>query len=140
MEHVQLWELALSVVVILIGWGVKALIGAKWSGAMEDQLFSAISAAAQRAKDKFLDEIALARALDTDGGATVTPAELSAARARALEYVWDSLQGPALDYAKTRGADFIKGMIGGTLDKILDRSGIKIAAVEGPKAAEGPKS
>lgn len=136
MQNVQLWELALSVVVIIVGWGVKALIGAKWSGAMEDQLFTAVSAAAQRAKDKFLDEIARAREEASEGGAVVTPAELSAARAAALNFVFSSLQGPALDYAKTRGADFVKGLIGGTLDKILDRSGIKVAA----SAPAEPKS
>ena len=134
MQNVQLWELILSVVVILVGWGVRALIGAKWSGAMEDQLFTAISAAAQRAKDKFLEELARAREAESDGGAVVTPAELSVARQAALDYVLGSLKGPALDYAKTRGADFIKGLIGGTLDKILDRSGIKVATPEAKAA------
>lgn len=129
MQNPQLWEIVLSVVVILVGIGAKALIGAKWSGAMEDQLFTAISAAAQRAKDKFVDEIARARADDSDGGTVVTVEELSRARQAAFDYVLDSLKGPALDYAKTRGADFVKGLIGGTLDKILDRSGIKVAAV-----------
>lgn len=126
MNNVNLWEIAVSVVVLLIGLGVKQLAAAKWSGALEDQLLGAIASAAQRVKDKFLADLALARAADSDGGETVTPEELSKARAMALQYVLGSLSGPALEYAKTRGADFIKGLIGGALDKLLAKHEIEV--------------
>jgi len=126
MDNVSTWEIGFSILVLIIGFAVKWAVKAKWSGVYEDELFTAISGSAQRVKDKFLAEIALARAEDSDGGAEVTAAELSEARAKALAMVYESLKGPALDYAKGRGAELVKGLIGGTLDKILDKAGIKV--------------
>lgn len=114
-----LQTLILTVVPVLIGIAMRWLAKQKWAKDAEDAVFLAIEAATQRAKDKYLEEIVLAKAADSDGGVEVTAAEKSAARQKAFDIVMQSLKGPVLDYAKDTGEAVIKGLIGKALDKIL---------------------
>lgn len=119
-------EVITSVVLVaipaLIGIAMKWFAAQKWAKDAEDQLFFAIEGAAQRAKDKYLEEIVLAQRPESDGGVVVTAAEKSIARDRALRYVYDNLKGPVLDYAKDKGENLLKGWIGKALDKILPKT------------------
>jgi hypothetical protein len=116
-DSVELWEVIAGVVVGLLTWGLRALGKMSFAKEHEQTLMTAISSAVQRTKDKFLAELEGAKDPTSPGGIEVTKAELSAAREKALHHVLDSLKGPALDYAKDRGNDFIKGLIGKAMDK-----------------------
>lgn len=111
--------LALTALVPLVALAMNWLAKQKWAGDMERELFLAIEGGAQRAKDKYLEEIVFAKRPDSPGGVTVTAEEKSQARAMALNYVLQGLSGPALEYAKGKGETLLKGWIGGALDKIL---------------------
>lgn len=98
---------------------VEKLTGQTIERAAWDQLADAVAAAAQRAKDKFLADILAAREPTSDGGAEVTPKELSAARDFALRILLEGLKGSALELAKGLGPAIVKGMIGLVLDKLV---------------------
>lgn len=113
----------LAVLTAILGLGMKWLGRQKWAQDAEREMFLAIEGAAQRVKDKYLAEIMAAKDAASDGGATVTPKEMSDARQKAFDIVLQSLKGPVLDYAKGKCEALLKGWIGTALDKILPHSG-----------------
>ena len=115
----ELWEIVLAVVVPLIVWGLRKLSGMSFAKQHEDELIAAVASSVQRAKDKYLAELEAARDPDSPGGVEITDEEKSKARQVAFDYTMASLKGPALKYAKDRGEDYVKGLIGGLLDRVL---------------------
>jgi len=126
-------ELIVSVFGILAAWGLRALASKQAADSLLGQLEDAAGIAAQRAKDKYLADLIAARDAASDGGAVVTPDELSRARADAFAVLTASASGPLLDLIKSKGEGFVKGLIGAKLDALLGRMGVQVGAA--PPAA-----
>lgn len=122
-KNPQLWELVLAVALPLLSYGLKALSSLSFATVYEKTLISTVEAVAYRVRDKFLADLDGAREPNSPGGIEVTPEEMSQARQHAHDLVLGSLKGPALDYAKGRGADFVKGLVSKALDKFVTVKG-----------------
>ncbi len=131
-------ELIVSVFGILAAWGFRALAAKQSADSLLGQLEDAAGVAAQRAKDKYLADIIAARDDASDGGAVVTPAEMSAARQHAFAVLTQAASGPLLDLIKSKGEGFVKGLIGSKLDGLLDRIGVKVGAAPAAAPATTP--
>jgi hypothetical protein len=110
-------SLLAALVVALVAWGVKKANLAKDAEEL-------ILACTKRVTDKAQEWLKIAMAPDSDGGAKVTAAELSAIRQKAWELVLEEAKGPVGVFIKTWGENRVKGMIG----LILDKMGIKATA------------
>lgn len=123
-------ELIVSVFGILAAWGLRALAAKQSADSLLGQLESAAGVAAQRAKDKYLADIIAARDATSDGGAVVTPAELSLAREHALAVLKASaVDGPLLQLIQTKGEAWVKGLIGQKLDGLLSKLGVSVGSL-----------
>ncbi len=122
-QNPHIWEVVLAVVIPLLSWGLRALASLSFATAHEKTLVDTVEAIAYRVRDKFLADLAGARDPNSPGGIEVTTEEMSQARQKALELVLSSLKGPALEYAKGRGADFVKGLLSKALDKFVTVKG-----------------
>lgn len=127
-------ELIVSVFGTLAFIGLRALASKQAADSLLGQLEDAAGVAAQRAKDKYLADIIAARDAASDGGAVVTPAELSKARADAFAVLTQSASGPLMDLIKSKGEGFVKGLIGAKLDALLGRMGVQVGAAPAPQA------
>ena len=118
-QNAHVWELVLAVALPLLSWGLRALSSLSFASAHEATLISTVEAVAYRTRDKFLADLDGARSPNSPGGIEVTPEEMSEARQHAFDIVLSSLKGPALDYAKGRGEDIVKGLLSKALDKFV---------------------
>ncbi len=118
-QNAHVWELVLAVALPLLSWGLRALASLSFATAYEKTLIDTVEAVAYRTRDKFLADLAGARDPSSPGGIEVTPDEMSQARQHAFDLVLSSLKGPALDYAKGRGEDLVKGLLSKALDKFV---------------------
>lgn len=70
-----------------------------------------------RARSKYLFELAEKKSKDSDGGEEVTAAEISDLREKMWNLALDEAKGPLLDYIKKMGPEVFKGFIGRYLEK-----------------------
>jgi len=108
--------------IILFGLAIQWLKKQSWMRDADRQLAEATLLVAQRAKDKYLEELDRAKDPASEEGAVVTANEKSVARQVAYDMLLQHLTGPLLDYARGRGEDLIKAQIGYWLDKLLGTS------------------
>ncbi len=127
-----LLDQAVPIILTVVGTGLSWLFGmAMRKGWIDKDFHDAALLAAQRAKDKYLAEIAKAKNPDGDGGVTVTDEEKSKARAEALGHFKEFAKGPVLKFAMRKGDTFIKSKIGYYLDRLLAKEKEEAAPAAG---------